>query len=276
MTAKLRLIASDLDNTILDPDGMHLRPGARRAVERAGEDGVLFVPATGRSPQLTPDFNFPPFRYGIYANGALVLDRQDGRVLWSETIEAGRAAAAIEALDGYEGVMELFIGSQVLVERRVWDRFPAWNAPACHIELLQMRPPVVVNSFTEYLRRTGQGVHKINFIRLPAQYRAGFRRALEDVGGLQLPGSYRGAFEVTAQGVTKGRALRALCDRLGIPPEAVAAFGDDDNDMDMLLFAGCGVAMGGGDAQLKAAARYVTDPADPDGIGRFLAERFGY
>ena len=276
MAAKLRLIASDLDNTILDPDGLHMRPGALRAVTRAAEDGVLFVPATGRSPQLTPDFNFPPFRYGIYANGALVLDRQDGRVLWSETIDAEHAAAAIESLDGYPGLMELFIGSQVLVERRVWDRFPEWNAPACHIELLRMRPPVVVESFTDHLRRTGQGVHKINFIRLPASLREDFRHALEGVGGLQLPGSYRGAFEVTARGVTKGRALQALCDQLSIPPEAVAAFGDDGNDADMLRFAGYGVAMGAGDAALAASARYVTDPADTDGIGRFLAEKFGY
>ena len=52
------------------------------------------------------------------------------------------------------------------------------------------------------------------------------------------------------------------------------AFGDAENDMDMLRYAGIGVAMGNADFQVKNASDYVTADADEDGIERAL-QKFG-
>ena len=64
----------------------------------------------------------------------------------------------------------------------------------------------------------------------------------------------------------KENGIRALCAAIGITPEETIAFGDAENDLEMLQLAGIGVAMGNGHPQLKAAADYVTAPIGEDGV----------
>jgi hydroxymethylpyrimidine pyrophosphatase-like HAD family hydrolase len=66
-----------------------------------------------------------------------------------------------------------------------------------------------------------------------------------------------------------------VCDRLGIAPSEVMAFGDAPNDLTMIEFAGLGVAMGNACPELKAAANTVTLTNDDDGIAHMLAQHFG-
>ena len=58
--------------------------------------------------------------------------------------------------------------------------------------------------------------------------------------------------------------------RYGIDPQDSMAFGDSENDVSMLKAAGIGVAMGNATAQAKAAADYITDDAEKDGIYKAL------
>ena len=81
--------------------------------------------------------------------------------------------------------------------------------------------------------------------------------------------------ELTAKGVDKGAALLALADRLGIPREATAAFGDSENDRAMLEKAGIAAVMANGMPQIKALADLVsTGDCDHDGVAE-LFERLG-
>ena len=64
----------------------------------------------------------------------------------------------------------------------------------------------------------------------------------------------------------KKSGVRFLADRLGIDRKNIAAFGDADNDCDMIEFAGAGVAMGNACDALKEAADYITLSNDDDGL----------
>lgn len=64
--------------------------------------------------------------------------------------------------------------------------------------------------------------------------------------------------------------LRAVQRAYGIKREEIIAFGDGENDIDMIEHAGIGVAMGNGDDRLKAAADFVTAPVDEDGVASAL------
>ena len=64
--------------------------------------------------------------------------------------------------------------------------------------------------------------------------------------------------------------IQKCCEREGLGRESVIAFGDGDNDIQMLRFAGLGVAMGNAPDNVKAEADYVTDPVDEDGIEKAL------
>ena len=68
----------------------------------------------------------------------------------------------------------------------------------------------------------------------------------------------------------KGAALERLAQLLRIPREAVLAFGNEENDMDMLSFAGTGVAVENSPEIVKRAADAVTDSNDEDGVAVFL------
>jgi hydroxymethylpyrimidine pyrophosphatase-like HAD family hydrolase len=73
----------------------------------------------------------------------------------------------------------------------------------------------------------------------------------------------------------KSHALGFLCERWGIDPSRVLAFGDADNDIDMLRFAGTGVAVGPMNDEVRAAADRVVPPVYEDGVADFIEELLG-
>ena len=97
---------------------------------------------------------------------------------------------------------------------------------------------------------------------------AALRPRLEALGlpGVRLVESQSDYLEVLAARTGKGRALRKVVDRLGIPARRVMAVGDGENDADMLAWAGIGVAMGQGHPAAKAAADVVAPSVEEDGL----------
>ncbi|MBF0578595.1 Cof-type HAD-IIB family hydrolase [Erysipelotrichaceae bacterium RD49] len=80
--------------------------------------------------------------------------------------------------------------------------------------------------------------------------------------------------DLTPHSGGKAYGLQEVCEVYGLKPEELMAFGDADNDISMLQFAGIGVAMGNALDQVKQAADYVTDDIDQGGVAKAL-EHFG-
>ena len=79
--------------------------------------------------------------------------------------------------------------------------------------------------------------------------------------------------DVTPPGITKAVGLKKLADYLGVKQEEVMAIGDGDNDLSMIKYAGCGVAMENAIADLKAEASFITKDCDEDGVA-YAIEKF--
>lgn len=79
-----------------------------------------------------------------------------------------------------------------------------------------------------------------------------------------------GAVDILAEDGGKVSGIRKYIDSLGIDREEIMAFGDAENDIEMLKFAGVGVAMGNASEEAKAAADYVTAAVEEDGIEKAL------
>ena len=73
-----------------------------------------------------------------------------------------------------------------------------------------------------------------------------------------------------APGVSKAKALLEIAYRYGIRPDRIAAFGDDEGDLEMLQVCGVGVAMGNALPFVKAGAAYVTKSNEEDGVAWFI------
>ncbi|RSK26436.1 HAD family phosphatase [Bacillus sp. HMF5848] len=104
------------------------------------------------------------------------------------------------------------------------------------------------------------------------------RRHLSDVHAELVDHRRWGApwhvIEIVRTGMNKAVGLQRLSDHYGIPKERIIAFGDEDNDLEMIEYAGTGVAMGNAIDQLKGIANEITATNEEDGIGLFLEEFF--
>ncbi|MBN8192472.1 HAD family phosphatase [Bacillus sp. NTK074B] len=80
--------------------------------------------------------------------------------------------------------------------------------------------------------------------------------------------------EIVKTGLNKAVGIDRVASSLNIPKERIIAFGDEDNDLEMLEYAGTGVAMGNAIDPLKDIANEVTLSNEDDGIGRYLQKRF--
>jgi hypothetical protein len=83
--------------------------------------------------------------------------------------------------------------------------------------------------------------------------------------------------EITAPNVSKGQALDTLAAYYNIPQSEVMAIGDQDNDVEMIAWAGLGIAMGNASPRAKAAADYIAPPLEEEGaawaIEHFILEQ---
>jgi hydroxymethylpyrimidine pyrophosphatase-like HAD family hydrolase len=106
---------------------------------------------------------------------------------------------------------------------------------------------------------------------LCTQLRNRIRNTLPDI---YTTSSVPNRIENSSPEAGKGAALRFLCSRLGIRTEDSIAFGDADNDIDLLTSAGIGIAMENGTERCREAADYVTGRHDRDGVAEALRTRF--
>lgn len=78
--------------------------------------------------------------------------------------------------------------------------------------------------------------------------------------------SYKYFCEIANKEATKGNAIKFLAKKYGITTDEIMAIGDQNNDIEMVMTAGCGVAMGNGTDEIKKVAKYVTDSVENDGF----------
>src|SRR4029079_13523879 len=103
---------------------------------------------------------------------------------------------------------------------------------------------------------------------LPAQLLKPARERFAGLADVTL--SHPKYLEFVAPGVSKGRAIRWLARRLGVPGGATLAIGDQWNDVEMLAEVGHGAAMPTAPAEVRAVARYVAPSVSDEGVARMI------
>ena len=91
-------------------------------------------------------------------------------------------------------------------------------------------------------------------------------------GALAAMHTYEHLCEIGHPDGSKGTALEHLARTLGVRREEVVAVGDSPNDVDMIQWAGLGVAMGNGPAEVRVSADLVARPASEEGLARLLED----
>lgn len=255
----LGLVASDIDGTLL----LNWKPISTAtidAIHRCQDAGIPFVLVTGRPMRwLAPIAEqIPDLGRVVCVNGAVVYDIASQSVVDAHTIDSQSLAeitAAVrvdhpEARFAYETLNGGFIDREFVTGRT--------------------REARIIDDVSEL---AGEDVVKV-LVRLETSD----SQAMHDLIDPLVDGTCHASFsepdnglvELAPFGITKAKTLSDLCDHLRVAQSQVMAFGDMPNDIEMLSWAGHGVAMGNALGSVKAIAAAVTDEVDDDGVARYL------
>ncbi len=254
---QIKLIAMDMDGTLLD-EKQKIPPENIKALQQAQAKGVRIAICSGRTPS---DASYFASDAGLSEchilslNGACCLLKPHDAPYFVKTIDPKAAEAAIDVLLAHRITFAGFQPNRVIVvhgEEDVNKKNWGTHVARGNANGFEYGAEALAN-------RSAEGFCKFVYIDHDRSPRiARVREALAPIAGLTVTSSWTNNLEIMPVGVNKGTALKALAERLSIPREQVMAIGDFDNDLDMIEYAGLGVAMDNGSELLKRAAQHVT------------------
>lgn len=270
---KIKLIGFDLDGTLLN-SRKEVTERTRQALRAAMEKGVVVLAATGRPYSGMPREiqDFPGICYALTSNGARIIETRTGKVLIEELISLENAKKALEILEKYDTLQEVYFdGVGYVNETKMAEIEKYHHNPYMREYFLKTRN--AVPDIREVIERENRAMDKVQGLFADMAERASAWKELEKVDGITLVGSLGYNIEINAAGVNKGKGLVALGGLLGIRREEIMALGDGDNDVEMIREVGFGVAMANAEDKVKESADYITDSNDDDGVAKAI-EKF--
>ncbi|MDQ5862556.1 MAG: HAD family hydrolase [Actinomycetota bacterium] len=263
----MRLVASDIDGTILGHDGK-ISDRTVRAFHACREAGVELVFVTGRPPRWLHPLEEQLGHTGtvICSNGAVVWDLEDNRLVSAR-------ALSIDA------VLEI---RRIIKELRPAALFAAETLTGFHLE-----PGFIENGSSELLAESTPApladtltaddavVKFLAIVRegTADEFLAAVSPAVAHLAAATHSAPTVAMLELSLPGVNKAVTLAEYAKSLGIDAADVVAFGDMPNDIEMLRWAGHGYAMASGHPEAIAAAGQQAPHFDDDGVAQVLEAR---
>lgn len=267
-----RLIAFDLDGTLLDNE-KRIPEENLRALAEAADRGAVIVPATGRILRGIPEQlrRLPYIRYYILSNGAAVYDTVAETTLYRADIPLELALRVMDFLDTQPVLYDCYQDDVGWMSQSTYEQAPVYFREEPQILKLVEQLRIRVPDLKETLREHNEPLQKIQFYYKPED--DGLRREMlahfaERFPELCATTSTSNNVEVNSVRASKGKALLALCDALGIDQRDTLGFGDGSNDISLLRAAGRGVAMANAEEPVKAEADAVCESNLECGVAR--------
>jgi Cof subfamily protein (haloacid dehalogenase superfamily) len=258
------MVVSDMDGTLLNDQGV-VTPRTAEALKRADAAGARVVIATGRpvwwlGPVIDAGFD----GIAVCMNGAVVYDIAADEVLSTSLLTADLARQFVVDLERLEPRFALAVeraGTQLTACFAEESYDHPW---ADGIFQRVPRADLLTEPLAKLLVRGTEGSADLAaHARAAAGDRVAITYSTDD-----------GLIEVAAPGVNKGATLDRLAASWGIDPAQVIAFGDMPNDLEMLAWAGHGVAMGNGHTEVHAVANEVIGLHHHDAVAEVLERWF--
>lgn len=267
-----RLIASDIDGTLLDRN--HRVPRRNRdVVARAVQQGAYFALSTGRPFRwIAPVLEQLPVRpVCVTSNGAVLYDSAEDRVMSAHELSPAALAEVVDVAQTVLGTVgfgaERAGGSlaDAVEDLFVVERHYSENALFEGFGVVSMGELVGQPAVKFLIRNTDFSAPELYELIAP--------HIDPELAHLTYS-MQEGILEVAAPNVTKRRGVEWLAEYTGVAQQETIAFGDMPNDIEMLTWAGCGVAMENAHPEVKAAADAVTVANHQAGVAKVLERWF--
>ena len=278
MSLPYRLLFLDLDGTLIGHDDV-ISPRTLEALHRAQRQGCVLVICTGRSRYAAQHIAAQiggGAGYGIASNGSVVFQWEHPHPLLKSTLSGPLTQQAIGIAHDHE-MTPLCLGLED--DDRIIHADRRFPLPPSYVSVQGPRLAFCDDVLQEITRRNALpmsiDVHGENERAV-----AGLAQAWRHAFGTEAVvyhcfverfGCWGAYLNPAATG--KARAAQWVAEALGVPRELTLAIGDYLNDLDLLQWAGLGVCMGDGHADVRACAGHVTGTLAEDGVAQAI-ERF--
>ena len=261
-----KLIAVDMDGTLLNEE-KEISNRAKEAIGKLKEKGKRLVLATGRPlngvMQYIEKLNlFDENDYVIAFNGALVQSTKTKKIIFN------RPLSLTSYQELYKVSQQLGVNIHALTDQSV---LTPKNNPYTEIESNINHIPIIEGAVNEQDPATI--IVKVMFID--------DEKKLDEIVP-KLPGWVKEKYtilrsapyflEFLDKSVNKGAGVSAVAKQLGLKREEIICVGDAGNDLDMIRYAGLGVAMGNAFEEVKSEADYITHTNEEDGVAHVIEE----
>jgi Cof subfamily protein (haloacid dehalogenase superfamily) len=280
--SQVKVAAFDMDGTLLNGDSKmtELTKEACRKLQASGCKLVLSTGRTFLSAQIPID-RFPFDGY-VCSNGATVLEA-DGTLVKSTLLPREMILDVLHKLRKEPIYYELHdTASNRWMVREDRERIESLLAEDTSVEGLSLRrfsfyKLARVVELEDLLNQIASD--QADMVKIFVWHREPSK--LEQVRGLFEPWTHVATVtssghhnvEIIPKGVSKWEGLRYFCDKWGVAPEQVVAFGDADNDREILSRVGFPVAMDNASPAIKQLARFVAKHHNEDGVAKFILEQ---
>jgi Cof subfamily protein (haloacid dehalogenase superfamily) len=267
-----KLVVSDMDGTLLD-ENKKVTKSTKEYLRKFIDDGNRFTIATGR---IYPAVKMHSDDIGIKTpliccNGAVIVNPVTDEIIYEKTIDIDIATEIAKICKEYDLYFHFYDKDTIYSEKDElfikYFREVSETLPEEH----KIKTQLVANIEETFKVKS---IYKIGLHYDNSKQALEIRNRIENIEGIIGFKSMDVMLDFMATGVSKGSALVKLCDHEGLHLSQTIAFGDNENDIDMLMAAGVGIAMGNAGDEIKKIANKICLKNSEDGVINMIKEIF--
>lgn len=254
----MKLIFFDIDGTLISDFRGVIPESARKAIQKARENGHICMINTGRTEKMVGKKLTEQVEFDGYVYGCGTMATYHDELLFHDSLTLEQSQRIMDGLKKHkiDAVLEGRENDYIArPEEMFTDFFKEYATEYRHFEFDNLD-----NALGKY--------DKLYAYIPNSEQLAAFAEAFAE--DLDFIDREKGFFEIVPKGYSKAHGIRHMAELLHIPMEDTVAIGDSSNDLDMIQCAGIGIAMGNAAQQIKDIADYVTTDVDKDGIWNAL------
>lgn len=250
----IRIIFFDIDGTLIDMNKKRISERMLETLIRLKERNILLCLATGRTPLTLPRFEGVEFDAWLTFNGSYCYTREQD--IFSNPIPADDVQTIIRNAASIGRPVSIASKNRLTANGKDEDLIAYYSFAKLDVEV------------TEDFAQVSRG--EIFQIMLGCR-EEDYPRLLKNTHGARITAWWDRAADIIPSGSGKGIGVEKILAHFHLDRAQALAFGDGNNDLEMLQAVGCGVAMGNASAQLKEAADDVCGHVADDGIYHYCA-----
>lgn len=252
----VKIIFFDIDGTMIDMKKKVISEKMKETLIKLKESGVLICIATGRTPVSMPKFDFVDFDAFLTFNGSYCFNRKD--TISSNPIPAEDVKKILKNAESLGRPVSIATKERVAANGKDQDLVDYY-----HIAKLEV---VVAEDFDQIAET--EDIYQI----MCGCYKEEYEPMMKHVDGAKITAWWDRAVDIIPATSGKGTGVEKILEYYHLDKSEALAFGDGNNDIELLQAVGCGIAMGNASEQLKLIADDICGHVAEDGIYHYCLE----